>query len=151
MEKIYGEKGIILPEKIEIPEISDERLLAFYKFLKPLVTIRQLKYLLKKYTVHEMRCNSYTWDKEDDKRQTIDSSKLETVEDFLCFHSYCYYGFFKPSICEVLSQTPSKSLREADFFEIIEKPETREDVFRYKEVVDKGFHLSKVRTYKIHK
>ena len=35
--------------------------------------------------------------------------------------------------------------------QIIEAPETREDVFRYPEVVDNGFHLSKVRSYKMHK
>ena len=59
--------------------------------------------------------------------------------------------FFKPSIAEVLSQAPKNVIAEANTFEIIESPETREDVFKYKEVIDYGFHLSKVRAYKMHK
>lgn len=58
--------------------------------------------------------------------------------------------FFKPSIAEVLSQAPENVIAQANTFEIIESPKSREDVFKYKEVIDNGFHLSKVRAYKMH-
>ncbi len=151
MEKIYGEKGIILPEKLVIPEIDDKRLAELYRMLKPIVTIDEIKYLLKKFTLEQLRNQSYIWNRQEDKREIVDPSKLEPVEDFLCLHTYGYYGLFKPSIAEVLSQVPEKTIYEANTFEIIESPETREDVFRYPEVVDNGFHLSKVRSYKMHK
>ncbi len=151
MEKIYGEKGIVLPEKIVIPEIDDKRLAELYRLLKPIVTIDEIKYLLKEFTLEQLRNQTYIWNCYEDKREIVDSNKLEPVEDFLCLHTWGYYGFFKPSIAEVLSQAPEKTICEANTFEIIESPKTVEDIFRYPKVIDNGFHLSKVRSYKLHR
>ena len=151
MERIYGTKGIVLPEKLVIPEIDDERLKELYMILKPIVTIDEMKYLLREYTLKELREQSYIWERDKDKRDEVDQYKLEPVEDFLCLHTWAYYGYFKPSIAEVLSQVPERTICEANVFEIIEQPETRDDVFRYPEVINNGFHLSKVRSYKMHK
>lgn len=136
---------------MEIPEIDDKRLKELYQLLKPIVTIDEIKYLLREFTLHELRNQSYIWDSKEDKRDVVDSSKLEIVDDFLCLHTWGYYGLFKPSIAEVLSQAPKNVIEQANTFEIIERPETLEDVFKYKEVIDNGFHLSKVRTYKMKK
>ncbi len=152
MEKLYGGNNFItLPKKLEIPEIDDKRLKELYHLLKPIVTIDEMKYLLREFTLQELRNQSYIWNRHEDKREIIDSNKLETVDDFLCLHTWGYYGLFKPSIAEVLSQAPESVIEQANTFEIIESPETREDVFKYKEVIDNGFHLSKVRAYKMHK
>lgn len=152
MEKLYGSSNFVtLPKKLEIPEIDDKRLKELYQLLKPIVTIDEMKYLLREFTLQELRNQSYIWDRHEGKRDAVDSSKLETVDDFLCLHTWGYYGFFKPSIAEVLSQAPENVIEQANIFEIIESPETREDVFKYKEVIDNGFHLSKVRAYKMHK
>lgn len=152
MEKIYGGNNFItLPKKLEIPEIDDKRLKELYHLLKPIVTIDEMKYLLREFTLQELRNQSYIWNRHEDKRDIIDPNKLETVDDFLCLHTWGYYGLFKPSIAEVLSQAPESVIEQANTFEIIESPETREDVFKYKEVIDNGFHLSKVRAYKMHK
>ena len=110
-----------------------------------------MKYLLREFTLQELRNQSYIWNRHEDKRDIVDPNKLETVDDFLCLHTWGYYGLFKPSIAEVLSQAPESVIEQANTFEIIESPETREDVFKYKEVIDNGFHLSKVRAYKMHK
>lgn len=152
MEKLYGGSNFItLPKKLEIPEIDDKRLKELYKLLKPIVTIDEMKYLLREFTLQELRNQSYIWNRHEDKRDVVDPNKLETVDDFLCLHTWGYYGLFKPSIAEVLSQAPESVIEQANTFEIIESPETREDVFKYKEVIDNGFHLSKVRAYKMHK
>ena len=151
MEKIYGRKGVVLPSKIEIPVVDDERLMQIYRFLKPIVTIDQIKYLLREYSLQEIKNQSYIWTMEGDKREEVHPDKLEVVEDFLCFHTYAYSGFFKPSIAEVLAQAPVTSLKEANLFEIIEQLEYSYDLNRYPEVINKGFHLSKVRTYQYHK
>ena len=152
MEKLYGGSNFItLPKKLEIPEINDKRLKELYQLLKPIVTIDEMKYLLREFTLQELRNQSYIWNRHEDKRDIVDSSRLETVDDFLCLHTFGYYGLFKPSIAEVLSQAPESVIEQANTFEIIESPETREDVFKYKEVIDNGFHLSKVRAYKMHK
>lgn len=152
MEKLYGGNNFVtLPKKFEIPEIYDKRLKELYQLLKPIVTIDEMKYLLREFTLQELRNQSYIWNRHEDKRDIVDSSRLETVDDFLCLHTFGYYGLFKPSIAEVLSQAPESVIEQANTFEIIESPETREDVFKYKEVIDNGFHLSKVRAYKMHK
>ncbi len=152
MEKLYGSNNFVtLPKKLEIPEIDDKRLKELYQLLKPIVTIDEMKYLLKEFTLQELRNQSYIWNRHEDKRDVVDLSKLETVDDFLCLHTWGYYGVFKPSIAEVLSQAPENVIEQANIFEIIESPETREDVFKYKEVINNGFHLSKVRSYKMHK
>ena len=152
MEKLYGSSNFVtLPKKLEIPEIDDKRLKELYQLLKPIVTIDEMKYLLREFTLQELRNQSYIWNRHEDKRDAVDSSKLETVDDFLCLHTWGYYGLFKPSIAEVLSQAPENVIEQANIFEIIESPETREDVFKYKEVIDNGFHLSKIRAYKMHK
>ena len=152
MEKLYGGNNFItLPKKLEIPEIDDKRLKELYQLLKPIVTIDEMKYLLREFTLQELRNQSYIWNRHEDKRDIIDPNKLETVDDFLCLHTWGYYGLFKPSIAEVLSQAPESVIEQANTFEIIESPETREDVFKYKEVIDNGFHLSKIRAYKMHK
>ena len=152
MEKLYGGSNFItLPKKLEIPEIDDNRLKELYQLLKPIVTIDEMKYLLREFTLQELRNQSYIWNRHEDKRDVVDPNKLETVDDFLCLHTWGYYGLFKPSIAEVLSQAPESVIEQANTFEIIESHETREDVFKYKEVIDNGFHLSKVRAYKMHK
>ena len=152
MEKLYGGSNFItLPKKLEIPEIDDKRLKELYQLLKPIVTLDEMKYLLREFTLQELRNQSYIWNCHEDKRDVVDPNKLETVDDFLCLHTCGYYGLFKPSIAEVLSQAPESVIEQANTFEIIESPETREDVFKYKEVIDNGFHLSKVRAYKMHK
>lgn len=152
MEKLYGGSNFItLPKKLEIPEIDDNRLKELYQLLKPIVTIDEMKYLLREFTLQELRNQSYIWNRHEDKRDVVDPNKLETVDDFLCLHTWGYYGLFKPSIAEVLSQAPESVIEQANTFEIIESSETREDVFKYKEVIDNGFHLSKVRAYKMHK
>lgn len=152
MEKLYGLSSsmIALPEKLEIPIISNKRLKELYQLLKPIVTIDEIKYLLREFTLQELNNYSYIWNSVEDKRDMIDSNQLEKVDDFICLHTYGYYGFFKPSIAEILAQTPENVIEQANFFEIIEKPETREDVFKYENAAENGFHLSKVRAYRMH-
>lgn len=145
------EDKILTQIKMPIPTIDDKRLLDLYKRLKPIVTIEELKYLLREFSLEELRNTSYIWNIVNDKRETVDASKLETIQEFPCLHTYGYYGFFKPSIAEVLSQVPEKTIEEANYFEIVSSPKTREDVFRYSEIVNNGYHLSKVRSYKLHK
>ena len=151
MNKIYSEEGIVLPETIEIPKLSKDELIQLYKKIKPMVTLYDIKYLLKEFTIDEVINNSYLWDVEKNKRDIVSPYNLKEIDEFACLHRYAYYGFFKPSIAEVLSQLPEQSKMEADVFEIVEEPITRDDIFKYPEVIDKGMQLSKVKTYKLYK
>ena len=136
---------------MEIPEIDEERSKELYRLLKPIVTIGEMKYLLREFVLTELWAKSYVWNAEGNKRDIVDPNKLETIDDFLCLHRYGYYGLFKPSIAEVFLQAPENVIKEANTFEIIESPQTSEDLYKYEEVFNKEFHLSKVRSYKLHK
>ena len=159
MKKIYGEEDILLPEKMLdpitlkpfLPKIDDNKLVELYKTLKPIVTIEGIKYLLKEFTLKQLRNQSYLFYAEQDKREIVEPEKLEIIDDFLCLHTWGYHALFKPSIAEVLAQMPDYVAKEANTFEMIEYPETMDDIFRYPEIIDNGFHLSKVRAYKLHR
>ena len=151
MEKLYGEKRIEIPEVLEIPKISDKRLKELYSKLKPIVTIEEVKYLLRKFTFKELSGISYIWNAEEDKRDVIDERNLDPVEEFVCLHRWGYYGLFKPSIKEVLSQAPERTIYKANTFEIVEYPQDANDLNMYHDVVNSGYHLSKVRSYRLHK
>lgn len=149
------ESDIILPEIITIPEISDNKLRALYKKLKPIVTVDELKYLIKRYTLQEMRTIAYTWYPEKDIEIPIDMDGLEPVEDYLCFHecinrSWHGDGKVKPFISEVLAQAPKDTVKYANFFEIIEEPKTNADLAKFEKVYYKNnMGLTKVRSYRL--
>lgn len=162
MEKIYGNNGFaIIPKKIEIPEINDKKLSALYASLKPIVTIQEKKYVLEKLSLYELRYLKFPWNPEVEGSQLVDvdSNRLETVDDFICFapwsvyHNICEQGrpcSFNISIAQVLSQVPENIMKEANAFEIIEHPNEMDDFVKYVDVAHKGYQLSKVRAYKIH-
>ncbi len=153
MNALYGPgKGIMIPQqKLEIPKINDTRLKELYHILKPIVSVENLKYYIRKFTLQELRTLTYTLNRDDNKMKRIDEKELEWVEDFLCLHSIGNFGLFQPKIAEVLSQVPEKTLEEANIFEIIDYPKTEEDMNKFPEITNHGFHLSKVRSYKLRK
>ena len=152
MQNIYKDAGVVdLPKKLEIPKISDDELKKLYEKLKPIVTINDVKYLLREFSFEELSDISYIWERYEDKRDKVDEKNLEVIDDFLCLHKYGYHGLFKPSIKEVLAQMPQSIIEKANTFEIIEQPENADDLNKYVDVVNAGYHLSKVRAYNLHK
>lgn len=69
------------------------------------------------------------------------------VECMSSFHTYGYYGFFKPSIGEVLAQIPADLIEMVRYFEIIESPETKDDMAKEPEAFYAGYHVAKTRLY----
>ena len=153
MAKLYDDnkKNIALLNNLEIPKLSDKELLELYKRIKPIVSLGEIKYLLRNYSINEIKRNSYIWSINKDVRESIDNNKLEQVDDFYCLHTWAFYGLFKPTIGEVLSQIPSNLIDKTNTFEIVEYPETIKDIHKYNNIYNSGYHLSKVRTYKLHK
>ena len=131
-------------DNILIRELSNEELLALYKKVKPIVTLNEIKFSLRKYTLEELRKYSYIWHSKEDSREIISSKRIETIDEFDCFHRFGYYGLFKPTIAEVLSQIPNSQADKINAFEIL-------SLYDINDSVNKGYHKSKVRTYKIRK
>ena len=165
MEIIHGDEIIELPKNLEIPTIEDKRLLELYKLIQPVVTILEVKfslknkfstqiqdskYCLKNFSLEQLKHFIYIYNSKLLTTDEIDLSKLEFIADYFCLHKIDYTGIFKPLISDVLSQMPENLIGTVNAFEIIKGPIYGE-LPECSELSSKGFHLSKVRTYKINR
>jgi hypothetical protein len=87
---------------------------------------------------------AYTWDPKFKDEVLPELKVLQTIRTY---HGYGYYGFFKPSIAEVLAQIPGNLIQRVYGFEIIQVPQTAEDLNEHIEYVREGFHLALTRLY----
>ena len=131
--------------KIILPYLTDDELLARYRRIKPIVSIDELYYYLKRYNVSMMRNQSYLWNADKDIRSQVDMTGAETIAEFPCYPPYGYVGLFKPSIAEVLQQFPDDVLNEANAFYMTSSPETIFDLNMQSEIVNAGCHKSTVK------
>jgi hypothetical protein len=75
---------------------------------------------------------------------------LVFLREIRTFHSYAYYGFFKPTVAEVLAQLPDDSLLPfIAAFEIVRGPERAEDLNREAEALNNGYHVALTRIYSL--
>lgn len=138
--------------EVSIPKISDEEMMKRYEQTKPVITVNGKLHYFREYTLEELSDISYLCDYEEDVREEVGKDELEVLEgrDFVCLHSYSYYGFFKPSVGEVLSQIKEHDLPFVKAFEIIERPQTADDFHKdsFTSIAfDNGYHVSTVRLY----
>jgi len=108
-----------------IPKISDKKLEELCKRIKPVVRYVRMWFGGKSeyesddrgdlYYIKDVdpRGVAFTWDPKKKKK----AKGLEKICDIETFHTYGYYGFFKPSIAEVISQIPEEYLDEVAAFE----------------------------------
>lgn len=160
-DKLIQFGGFLPPRKFKeatqmtevlIPIISDDELMKRYKQIKPVITLNGKLHYFREFTLEEIREFSYLWNRDKDVREEVGEDELEVLEgkDFSCLHLYGYYGLFKPSIGEVLSQINNKDLPFVKAFEIIESPKTARDFHKDKFTsiaFSKGYHVSTVRLY----
>ena len=138
--------------KMSIPEISDEEMKKRYEHIKPVITVNGKLHYLREFTFEELTGISYLWNRDEDVREEVKENELEVLEgrDFVCLHGYGYYGLFKPSIGEVLSQIKEYDIPLVKAFEIIESPETAADFHgdSFTSIAfDNGYNVSTVRLY----
>ena len=153
-QKVLANRKVILQRinengfehsKIILPHLTDDELLARYRRIKPIVSYQMLYYYLKRYNAKMMREESYIWNIEKDIRKQVDMTGVKTLAEFPCYHTYGYYGCFKPSIAEVLQQFPDELLEEANAFYMTSMPEDVYDLRLQSEIVNAGCHRSTVK------
>lgn len=86
-----------------------------------------------------------------DVSKSINYPKLQLQRKtgtFTTYHTFGYYGFFKPSFAEVVSQLPNYALHQSNIF-IIGGPKDADALNQQKEWIDLGFHKAKVETWNI--
>lgn len=138
--------------EVSIPKLSDEEMMKRYKQIKPVITVNGKLHYFREYTLEELSNMSYFFNRHEDVREEVGEDELEVLEgrDFVCLHSYGYYGLFKPSVGEVLSQIREYDLPIIKAFEIIESPQTSADFHKdsFTSIAfDNGYHVSTVRLY----
>jgi hypothetical protein len=135
--------------KTWVPEVPEERIRELAKRIRPVFNFGPgvfrggLRYI----EPVDLFGIAYTWDPEPAGK----ASGLVLLRDIRTYHSYGYYGLFKPNIAEVIAQVPEEDLEEAVAFEIIEHPELASDLSKdeeSKEALDAGYHVAKTRLYK---
>lgn len=124
-----------------IPDITDDDLKVRAKHIKPLVLHKgKLRHIKKPKGLRDI---AYTWDIKV-KGKATGLMKLATIRTL---HTYAYYGFFKPTIAEVLAQIPREYLSDAVGF-TIKGPDDAADLNREREATNAGFHVAEVTLYR---
>ncbi|MBR2587549.1 hypothetical protein IKE71_04240 [Candidatus Saccharibacteria bacterium] len=138
--------------EMHISWIPKEEIVERYSRIKPVAKKDGKLYWLRPFDEGELFNISYLWD--DETEEQVQDGEIVPIpdKDFRCLHKYGYYGLFKPSVAEVLTQIDSELLGTVVAFEIIDSPETAEDFYRDEftsTAFNSGYHVSTVRLYKL--
>ena len=135
--------GLCMKRNFRIPKMSNEEIVHWYSTIKPIV---KHDTYLRELSAEELTNVAYTWLTEpSDYADKVDFEKLSVLEDRKMLHTWGYYGFFKPSVGEVIRQIPKDSLEKVVAFEIIDGAIAMNSTF--KDELNAGFHVSIVRLY----
>jgi hypothetical protein len=124
---------------MEIPEITDEKIELLLQKIHPLVL--QDGRLMRIEPVHP-RDVAFTWD----PVVTEPATNVEELVKIRTLHTYGYYGFFKPSIAEVLAQIPEEWLERTIAFST-QGPNDAAEMNLEKKALDAGFHVAETTLY----
>jgi hypothetical protein len=123
-----------------IPTITDDELKAMAERIKPVVRSGKVLFYIKEVDLKNI---AYTWSPEITDRAT----DLKPLKEITTYHRYGYYGFFKPSIAEVLAQIPTELRETVVAFEITNSPETAADLNAHQTAVNDGYHVAVTQLY----
>lgn len=123
-----------------IPEISDALLSKLCARIKPVYHFRGKLYFIKPVKPRGM---SFIWH----PKKTRRAVKIVPMSKITTYHTWAYYGFFKPSIAEVIAQIPSSIIDHVTAFEIVDFPRTAADLNRHKQELNEGYHVAVTQLY----
>lgn len=87
---------------------------------------------------------AFTWDPKFTK--PADDMNPKPIGTIKTLHRYAYYGFFKPSIAEVLSQIPDDLVERTAGFSV-SGPDSADDLNDELLALDAGFHIATTTLY----
>ncbi len=133
--KIVGEK------KSWIPAIDDADLDGMHSRIRPLV--RAMDGQLHTVAQHDPRKQSYPWC---DRVEDVDEGRLAVVKRIVTYHTWAYYGFFKPTAAEVFAMIPPDLRDSVCAFEV-DGPVDADDLNRHPVALDAGYHVAITTLY----
>ncbi|MBQ8042593.1 MAG: hypothetical protein IJ272_00390 [Clostridia bacterium] len=135
-----------MERKFEIPKMSTEEISKWYSTIKPIVYKNGTAYYLRRLSDKELKATAYTClNKTSDYAEHVDFDQLSFLIDVRMLHLYGYYGYFQPSVGEVIRQIPKEYLEKTIAFEIIDGGIGMNGI--YNAELNAGFHVSVVRLY----
>jgi len=121
------------------PEISKEKMYEIVESVKILHCDSYENAMCEIKVPHDFSNISYTWS----PTFVCKAPNLKKIRDIFTFHSYGYYGFFKPSLEEVLRQLQYEDLTHVYGFSI-SGPNTAEDLNEFIGLLNEGYHVARV-------
>lgn len=135
-----------MEQKFEIPDMSIEEITKWYANINPIIQVCGTSFYLRDLSQEELSHRAYTYlNKPWDLLRAVDYNKLSVIADVKMLHRWSYYGNFKPSVSEVISQIPKHLLNKVVAFEIIVGAIGMNSIYRAE--LNAGFHVSVVRLY----
>lgn len=136
-------------KKFFIPEMEQAEIVKWYQNISPIVIHNDKPCYLRRLSDKEISNTAYTWlNNKNDFGKEVDYTKLEELCVLNMLHTFGYYGFFKPTVAEVIRQIPKELLSEVVAFEMISNPNDADDLSKFQDALNAGFHVSTVRLYK---
>jgi|SRR6266850_5096884 len=126
---------------LEVPRLPEDRIRELAGRIKPVVEFkREGRCYIKPVDVF---AEAFTWDSEPASKAT----GLKPLCDITTYHPYGYYGFFKPSIAQVILQIPQEHLDTVIAFEIVKSPDIPDGLDPESDVFNAGYHVATTRLY----
>jgi hypothetical protein len=141
----------LTPNKYFTP-LTDERLLELARAIKPVYRLEPTGELFfvkepKKLNNEWLRYTAFLFDVKQGKK-AVGLKRLKTITTY---HSFGYYGIFKPDISEVLAQLSAypELIEEVVAFEITGAPKDSADLNKHSEALNAGFHVAETTFYTV--
>jgi len=126
---------------LEVPGLPEDRIRELALRIKPAVEFkREGRCYIKPVDVF---AEAFTWDSE----PASNATGLKPLCDITTYHPYGYYGFFKPSIAQVILQIPQEHLDTVIAFEIVKSPDIPDGLDPESDVLNAGYHVATTRLY----
>lgn len=131
--------------KISIPDVTDERLVELASLIKPIEQRSEPHRFIAvpELTQHALRRTSFIWDPTYEEGKVPELRELRRIKTY---HTFAYYGLFKPTIAECLAQIPPGLVNDVVAFSIgNDLPNFNSDEAR--EAFRNGYHLATTILY----
>lgn len=128
--------------EFSIPEIEFDKLQELAARIRPIFRNKHDQNKPYYMVLPDLCRAAFTWDPKPESRVT----GLKKLVSINTLHTYGYYGFFKPSIEEVIAQIPEDLLDKVVAFETF-GPDDVHDLNKQIEAVNAGFHLAETVLY----
>lgn len=126
-----------------IPDIDRDQANVLFKRVKPLVRREGQLWRIRR---PDLFLDAFPWAPR--VTRMVPEDQLEVRGETQTLHKYGFYGFFKPSVAEVLAQIPKELEEQKLLFEVV-GPNTFSDLTAERKALNAGFHVATTTFYRV--